>query len=203
MQYSDPYSARQLAHARILEAEWHRNDRRPVRTRRRALSSRVGPVFRSVFTPRRTTPFDRSLPIFAGLGDRRLQDFEAHFEVRRFVGGEILGREGEPVHEFHLVLEGRVGVVIDDEVVGVLEPGTHFGALGILHPVANPARATTLHALDRGLVAVASRAQFTELMDEFPSVAAHVRNVVRRRRNYFRTRTIVLEPTGFPVTVSR
>lgn len=202
MQFSDPYSARQLADARLLEAAWHRNGPRAVLTRRPALSSRLGPMFRRVFTRRRSTPFDRTLPIFAGLSDRRLQAFETHFEVRRFDGGQVLGREGEPAGEFHLVLEGRVGVVIHDEIVAVLEPGTHFGALGILHPVGNPTRATTLHALDRGLVAVAPREQFTEMMDEFPSVAANVRNVVRRRRNYFRNRTIVLEPTGFPVTVS-
>lgn len=201
MLITDPNTARRLHQADLHDAaeyrRTHRGNSRPSGSRSRRLERVAG----SIFGSKRPTEFDRSLPILAGLNDRRLRRLESHFALRRFAGGEILGVQGETVREFGLVLGGQIGVVLDGEIVAVLAPGTHYGALSLLHPVGNAGLKTSLHALGDGVVAIAPADRFLALMDEFPSVAQNVRNVVRERRAYFRNRVVTPDPIRYPVAV--
>lgn len=201
MLITNHHTARLLHQADLYDAAEYRRTHQGRGRRTDSPLRRLRRVAATATASKRPTPFDRSFAMFSGLNDRRLRQLESHFELRPFAGGEILGTQGQIVRDFGLVLSGRIGVVLDGDVIAVLEPGTHYGALSLLHPVGNAGLKTSLHALEDGLVAVATVDRFLALMDEFPSVAQHIRNVVRVRRAYFRDRVVTPEPIRYPVTV--
>ncbi|HEX4517953.1 MAG TPA: FAD-dependent oxidoreductase [Gaiellaceae bacterium] len=68
-------------------------------------------------------------------------DYEVRHEV--FDAGETLAHVERPVRYIHVILEGDVELVRNDEVVGALNAGSHFGRKVLeLHP-ADEARAVT------------------------------------------------------------
>lgn len=71
-------------------------------------------------------------PFLAGLDPAFLEALAATAEEREFATGGTIAREGDPAHEFYLIVEGKVGleVVAHDRprlTVLTLGPGEVFG----------------------------------------------------------------------------
>ncbi len=72
------------------------------------------------------------LGIFADLSEAELRDVAAEFHERLFPEGGWVLRQGETGTGLFIVVDGEVGVVIDDEERATLTRGSFFGEVSVL-----------------------------------------------------------------------
>jgi CRP/FNR family transcriptional regulator, cyclic AMP receptor protein len=72
------------------------------------------------------------LGIFADLAEAELRDVAAEFDERSFPEGGWVLRQGETGTGLFIVVDGEVGVVIDDEERATLTRGSFFGEVSVL-----------------------------------------------------------------------
>lgn len=89
----------------------------------------------------------RSLPVFERMSDADLDTFLDHASSRRVLQGEAVFRQGQPAHDFFLLLSGRLKVtqVTGDGqqvIVRVVHPGELFGFAIALQRTDYPGTAT-------------------------------------------------------------
>jgi CRP/FNR family cyclic AMP-dependent transcriptional regulator len=72
------------------------------------------------------------LGIFADLTEAQLRDVAAELDERSFPEGGWVLRQGETGTGLFIVLDGEVGVVIDDEERATLSTGSFFGEVSVL-----------------------------------------------------------------------
>lgn len=72
------------------------------------------------------------LALFAGLAREELEAIARSCEKASFAEGEWIIREGDPPSALHMILEGDVATVIDDEDRRVLSKGSFFGEISVL-----------------------------------------------------------------------
>lgn len=106
--------------------------------------------------------------------------------------GEVLATQGGAQREFIVVLDGRVGVAIDDDPVAVIERGAHFGALQLLDPSRYPHPLCTFTVMGQALLARATPGQFAAVMQRFPTVRARVDATARVSRAYLAGRDVAI-----------
>lgn len=183
---TDPTTIGQLRAAQLIEAEQTRTHRTPIPARPRGSRRTLAEWMASVRAPapRATVASFGSHDLFVGLDRRTLRKVERLFFVVDVDAGDSLGRQGDVVPEFVVVLDGRVGVSVDGGPLAVLDAGSHFGALPLLDDGPMPYRRASFNVLGPGTVAVANRSQFHELMTSFPLVADRVRAISDVRRAY-------------------
>jgi CRP-like cAMP-binding protein len=119
------------------------------------------------------------VPLFENLSEFDLAHV-ARAAVRvREPAGEMLIKEGEPGHEFLIVLEGQVDIGHGDQVVTTLGPGAYLGEIALLDERAR----RTVTAMARTPVAIAfiSRRDFSRLLSELPELARQIRETAARR----------------------
>ncbi len=75
--------------------------------------------------------------------------------VRKLAGGEALTKQGEPGDELYLLFDGMLDVVVDDEIVAQVGPGTVLGEGAVL---GGGTRQATLRAVTPAKVVVADAA---------------------------------------------
>jgi cAMP-dependent protein kinase regulator len=93
--------------------------------------------------------------------------------------GELLIKEGEPGHEFLIVLEGQVEVSRGDRVLTTLGPGAYLGEVALLDEPAQ--RTARVIASTPVAIAFISRRDFTRLLAELPELARQIRETAARR----------------------
>ncbi len=98
--------------------------------------------------------------------------------LKRVKAGERLFTAGEPGDKMYLVLEGKIDVVVGDEVVGTT--GLH-GIVGEMALVDLEPRSATAVAKEAGEVAVIDRETFLALVREQPSFALYIMGVLAKR----------------------
>jgi len=74
----------------------------------------------------------RRLGIFADLTEAELRDVAAEMDEQTFPEGVWVLRQGEPGIGLFIIVEGEVGVVIDDEERTTLATGSFFGEVSVL-----------------------------------------------------------------------
>jgi CRP/FNR family transcriptional regulator, cyclic AMP receptor protein len=79
------------------------------------------------------------LGIFCDLTDAELRDLAAELDEESFREGDWVLRQGEPGAGLFIVVDGEVGVIIDDEQRAILTTGSFFGEVSVL--LAEPATA--------------------------------------------------------------
>lgn len=180
---TDPASVHQLRHADLVVAEEyrraHQTERPPSSVLRRALPWRAS-------RSRRTSVFDGTLELFAGLDRRELDRLAKHFVIVDVTEDDALARQGEPATEFVVVLSGRIGVSLDGLALAVLDRGAHFGALPLLDGGAGRFSRASFYVLEPSRVAVAHRHEFFRIMDAFPLVGGRIVQLAEIRRAYLR-----------------
>jgi len=72
------------------------------------------------------------LGIFADLTEAQLRDVAAELDERSFPEGGWVMRQGETGTGLFIVVDGEVGVVIDDEERATLATGSFFGEISVL-----------------------------------------------------------------------
>ncbi len=72
------------------------------------------------------------LGIFADLTEAELRDVAAEFHERSFPEGGWVLRQGETGTGLFIVVDGEVGVVIDDDERATLTTGSFFGEVSVL-----------------------------------------------------------------------
>ena len=72
------------------------------------------------------------LGIFADLTEAQLRDVAAELDERSFPEGGWVMRQGETGTGLFIVVDGEVGVVIDDEERATLATGSFFGEVSVL-----------------------------------------------------------------------
>lgn len=145
--------------------------------------------------------------LFTGLDERSLARLAESFMVLEVGPGDSLGRQGHVAPEFVVVLDGRIGVSLDGLPLVVLDAGSHFGAIPLLDDGSTPYGRASFDVLEPGLVAVAGRLEFAQILDSFPLVAERIRAIADVRRAYLRGRAdaAAVEATTveeFPVHIS-
>lgn len=228
MYATDPTSVRQLRSADLIAAEQSRSGRSPVSHRRSwirtmvdRLRSRPSEGTTTITTTTATTTTTStattatspvlasygSHELFTGLDDRSLARLAESFMVLEVGPGDSLGRQGHVAPEFVVVLDGRIGVSLDGLPLVVLDAGSHFGAIPLLDDGSTPYGRASFDVLEPGLVAVAGRLEFAQILDSFPLVAERIRAIADVRRAYLRGRAdaAAVEATTveeFPVHIS-
>ena len=72
------------------------------------------------------------LGIFADLTEAQLRDVAAELDERSFPEGGWVMRQGETGTGLFIVVDGEVGVVVDDEERATLATGSFFGEVSVL-----------------------------------------------------------------------
>lgn len=109
----------------------------------------------------------RAVPLFQRLGSRELERL-AQLADEVDVGlGDILARQGDTGHEFFIVLDGHVTVLIDNKAVAHLSQGDFFGEIALID---DRPRTATVRADGITRLLVLAHREFHALMDEFPEI---------------------------------
>lgn len=179
MYATDPHSVRQIRRAdAIVRAERNRFARwgHPP-----SITQQVKAVWERFLAP---TELDPQLELFRGLDRRSLRRLAERFTVTDLASGESPMRQGEPNPKFVVVLDGQIGVTLDELPVAIFDTGSHFGALPLLDGGPDRFAVATFRALEPTRVAIAEPEDFDQIMKQFPAVALRVRWVTVRRRAY-------------------
>ena len=84
------------------------------------------------------------VPLFAACSDKELERLARLAEVVDFPAGQTLMSEGDMGHEFFVIIDGEVGVVIGGDTVAKLGPGQYVGETALLDPGPRTATVTAL-----------------------------------------------------------
>lgn len=138
-----------------------------------------------------TTPLDpltalQSVPIFSEVHEDTLNALVKAAEVKELVRGDVLFNEGDEPNSLHIVLSGRIAIVmiseIDDResVVALMDSGDLFGELGLLD---SGARSATARAIEPTSILEIRYDQVRKIFDEQPDLVwAAARMLAQRLR---------------------
>ena len=118
--------------------------------------------------------------VLGALPPAELERLAPALKRRSFRRGETLYHQGDPGHVLHVVIEGRVKVVLE-AVLTVLGPGDVHGEMALLD---GEPRSATVVALEQVVSATLSREDFMDLLKRSPGamegVLAGLAQMIRR-----------------------
>jgi hypothetical protein len=133
--------------------------------------------------------FLNRIHLFNGLGDDQLAEIAIRLEERSFPLGGLIFERGDEPDGFYMVYRGRVQVTrpstTGHEFLATLVAGDYFGEEALF---ANRKRSATVSAIEDTSVVFLSRANFDNLLKEYPRlkpnfvVAIKSRQLARRSR---------------------
>jgi len=106
--------------------------------------------------------------IFQGMSKRELESVARVGRKMRATTGQILCQQGEPGHQFFVILEGDASVDRGGRNVADLSAGDYFGELALLD---RGPRSATVQAKSDMLLLVIEELDFSALLDEIPGLA--------------------------------
>jgi CRP-like cAMP-binding protein len=74
----------------------------------------------------------RSVPLFAGLENKELEQIASSLRERRFAAGDTVTKEGVGGAGFFVVEEGEGEVTVNGQPRGTIGPGDYFGEIALL-----------------------------------------------------------------------
>jgi CRP/FNR family transcriptional regulator, cyclic AMP receptor protein len=119
-------------------------------------------------------------PLFHGIDANGVAMLAERAETVDFPAGHVIARQGEIGTGFFVIVEGRVKVVRDGEVVAELGPGDFFGELSVLDRM--PRNATVATEMPTTCLALASWDFDAVLLDQPALTLAILRGVAARLR---------------------
>ena len=123
-------------------------------------------------TAKTTDELLAEVPLFAGLSGRdlkRVSGLATRLELRQ---GRELTHQGGIGHEFIVVLDGTVDVLIDGEVVNTCSAGSCFGEIALLTA---RRRTATVVAKTDVVIDVIGRQEFSTLLEDHPEIAEQLK----------------------------
>jgi CRP-like cAMP-binding protein len=127
--------------------------------------------------------FLRSVQLFSKLDDAELQRFAELTREKSYPTGSVILFEDDPGDSLFVVKEGRVKVVLVGEdgrevILGVLEPGAHFGELALID---DQPRSAHVIAMEDSQLLILRREDFRRRVEANPSVAWALLTELSRR----------------------
>ena len=119
-------------------------------------------------------------PLFRGIDQEGLDVLAAKATQVDFPAGHIIARQGEIGTGFFVVIDGRVRVVRDGQVIATLGPGEFFGELSVLDR--QPRNAMVAAEVPTTCLALASWDFEAVLLEEPRLTLAILRGVAERLR---------------------
>src|SRR5437763_7758308 len=132
-----------------------------------------------------TTDFLATIPLFSGLQRDEIQRFAELTRERAYPKGSVILFQDDPGDSLFVLRAGRAKVVLIGEdgrevILGVLEPGAHFGELALID---DQPRSAHVIAMDDSQLLILRREDFRRRVDANPSVAwALLQEMSRRLR---------------------
>ncbi len=117
------------------------------------------------------------VPLFAELNAVNIAEIMRLLRAQRAAAGEIIARRGEPAHSMYFISAGEVEIQLNAKAVR-LGAGHFFGEIAALRKAR---RSATITAVTSASLLVLEACDLHALMEREPSVAAHIRSVVRTR----------------------
>lgn len=125
-----------------------------------------------------STDLLRLVPLFRGMTDRSFEAIANLASEATFGAGEVLVRQGEPGHEFIILVSGRASVERDGKHVRDLGPGDFLGEISLVDASPRTATVTALEPIDALCV---HRDGFADLVDRIPVFRLEVMNALTQR----------------------
>lgn len=126
--------------------------------------------------------FLKRISIFNSLNSQELRMIAEVTSEEEFASGEILFSQGQQGDCMYFVLEGRINIFSGDpptiKVLAVFEAGDFFGEMGLYD---DKPRAASAMALDSSRLLVLRKADFCELISDFPEVALGIMKELNQR----------------------
>ena len=122
---------------------------------------------------------------FPTLTSEQLVAFTRRVDPEHYAPGAIILQRGAPVERFHVILKGRVEIVVpqpngSDQVVTTFTRGNYFGEVELLR--GGTSIATARAASDAPVeVLRLDRATFDQMMEQAPELKAHITRIVQER----------------------
>lgn len=120
----------------------------------------------------------RKVTVFAVLGPDQLGKLAEAADEVEHAAGETLTQEGVLGHRFHLLLEGQAEVKRGGEHIATVGAGDFIGEVGLLG--GGPSTAT-VRCTELTRTLTLRRERFWEVLEEEPSIALRILEVVCRR----------------------
>ena len=123
--------------------------------------------------------------VFPTLTSEQLVTFTHRIDPEHYAPGAIILQRGAPVERLHVLLKGKVEIVVPqadgtEKVVATFTRGNFFGEIEMLR--GGVSRATARAASDTPVeVLRLDRATFTEMMEQAPELKAHISRIVQER----------------------
>jgi CRP/FNR family cyclic AMP-dependent transcriptional regulator len=108
------------------------------------------------------------VPLFAGLSRKQLGRVSNLTTRLELAEGRELTQQGGIGHEFIVVLDGTVDVIIDGEVVNTCSAGSCFGEIALL---SDRRRTATVLAKTDVVIDVIGRREFSALLEVDPGIS--------------------------------
>jgi CRP/FNR family cyclic AMP-dependent transcriptional regulator len=130
-----------------------------------------------------TADFLASVPMFSGLQRDELLKFAELTRERTYPKGSVILFQGDPGDSLYVLRQGRVKVVLIGEdgrevILGVLEPGAHFGELALID---DQPRSAHVIAMEDSQLLILRREDFRRRVEANPTVAWALLTELSRR----------------------
>jgi CRP/FNR family cyclic AMP-dependent transcriptional regulator len=130
-----------------------------------------------------TADFLASVPMFSGLQRDELLKFAELTRERTYPKGSVILFQGDPGDSLYVLRQGRAKVVLIGEdgrevILGVLEPGAHFGELALSD---DQPRSAHVIAMEDSQLLILRREDFRRRVEANPSVAWALLTELSRR----------------------
>jgi CRP/FNR family transcriptional regulator, cyclic AMP receptor protein len=113
----------------------------------------------------------RGVGLFAHCTDKELGRIAALADEVEVADGATLTREGQPGHEFFVIVEGRATVARGGDTLATIEAGSFFGEMSLLD---QGPRAATVTANGPTRLLVLDSRSFHALLHDVPSIATKI-----------------------------
>lgn len=130
-----------------------------------------------------TADFLATIPLFSGLPEEELERFAELTRERSYPKGSVILFQDDPGDSLFVLRGGRVKVVLIGEdgrevILGVLEPGAHFGELALID---DQPRSAHVIAMEDAQLLVLRREDFKRRVEANPTVAWALLTELSRR----------------------
>jgi CRP-like cAMP-binding protein len=130
-----------------------------------------------------TADFLATIPLFSGLPEEELERFAELTRERTYPKGSVILFQGDPGDSLYVLRQGRAKVVLIGEdgrevILGVLEPGAHFGELALID---DQPRSAHVIAMEDAQLLVLRREDFKRRVEANPTVAWALLTELSRR----------------------
>jgi len=130
-----------------------------------------------------TADFLATIPLFSGLPAEELERFAELTRERSYPKGSVILFQDDPGDSLFVLRDGRVKVVLIGEdgrevILGVLEPGAHFGELALID---DQPRSAHVIAMEDAQLLVLRREDFKRRVEANPTVAWALLTELSRR----------------------